>query len=293
MNLIGKIFIVAIFIMSLVFMSLSLMVYATQRNWYLVAENPTPSLEHPWGLRHQLADAKNRYDELQVEQENLRTTLQTERAARQQALAVLESTAARLQKELNTKDETLATLRAQHDAAVTAMDLAGTNLSKLGEEVQVLRQQIRRTEEDRNAQLGMVVQLQDRLNELQGEQRRLESHNDDLTDQVARQTRVLTRYGLDQYTPLHNVPPKLDGAVTMVRGSDLIELSIGTDDGLRVGHKLDVYRGGGVYLGRVEVLYTRPDEAVAKILPAYRQGIIKIGDLVATRLLDDVRTGNL
>jgi hypothetical protein len=111
----------------------------------------------------------------------------------------------------------------------------------------------------RDDQFAKVVALSDRLNQLEGNQRLLAERNRELTQSVAESTRVLERYGLSRNTPLHNVPPKVDGVVTVVRGSDLIELSLGADDGLRVGHRLDVFRAGGTYLGRVEVMYTDPD----------------------------------
>ena len=54
MTFIGKIFTVLIFIMSIVFMSLSLVVFATHKNWKLVATNATPSATQPLGLKQQL-----------------------------------------------------------------------------------------------------------------------------------------------------------------------------------------------------------------------------------------------
>jgi hypothetical protein len=222
--------------------------------------------------------------------QELRTKVQMERAARQQALAVLETRSARLKAELDAKNDALATLQRQHDQAVTTMELNQTNLAALRTEVEGLRQQIRRTEADRDQQFTEVVQLRDRLNQLEGAERRLTERNAELAKEVAESSRVLERYGMTRHTPLHMVPPKLDGVVTMVRGSDLVELSLGSDDGLRVGHRLDVFRSGGAYLGRVEVTDIDPDNSVAKILPDFRQGIIRKWDIVVTRLLDDVRT---
>ena len=290
MDLIGKIFIVVILIMSIVFMSLSLMVYATHRNWRDLVVNTEASPSRPLGLREQLRTQKATNGRLQQEMETLRRTLQLERAARQQSLAVLETRANQQGIELDTKNETLATLRRQHDQAVTTMELAQTNLSELKKEGEGLRELVRRTQEYHDGQFGKVVAMRDRLNQLEGAERRLEERNKQLIKEVAESARVLERYGLNRHTPLHGVPPKLDGEIKMVRGTDLVELSLGSDDGLRVGHKLDVYRSGGAYLGRVEVMYTDPDDSVARIVPEFRQGIIRKGDFVATRLLDDVRT---
>lgn len=45
MNLVGKIFVLLIFIMSLVFMSTAVMVYATHRNW---KEESTRAKQNGW-----------------------------------------------------------------------------------------------------------------------------------------------------------------------------------------------------------------------------------------------------
>ncbi len=68
-----------------------------------------------------------------------------------------------------------------------------------------------------------------------------------------------------------------------------VEISLGFDDGLEKGHTLDVYRLGATpdtskYLGRVRVLRTEKDRAVAYVIPELKQGQIRREDLVATRL---------
>ena len=81
-----------------------------------------------------------------------------------------------------------------------------------------------------------------------------------------------------------NVPPPVNGIVTGVGQRDLIEISLGSDDGLKTGHKLEVYRQNQ-YLGRVVIRSTAPDRAVAEILKDYRRGTIRKGDRVATKLI--------
>ena len=57
MNLLGKIFTVLIFVMSIVFMSLSLMVFATHKNWKQAAIGVNP--KNP-GLKMQLEQERNK-----------------------------------------------------------------------------------------------------------------------------------------------------------------------------------------------------------------------------------------
>ncbi len=62
----------------------------------------------------------------------------------------------------------------------------------------------------------------------------------------------------------------------------MLEVSLGSDDGLLVGAKLEVYRGSK-WLARVEILRTETDRSVAKIIPGFQKGPIQKDDDVATR----------
>ena len=115
--------------------------------------------------------------------------------------------------------------------------------------------------------------------------RDLKERQDQLLQQVSRMKHVMDTFGLTENTPIDEMaPPNLDGIVLAVGDKDLIEISIGSDDGLRVGHQLHVYRDRS-YLGKVVVRKTMPDKAVVEILKDYRQGLIKKGDSVATKLI--------
>ncbi len=52
MNLVGKIFTVLILVMSVVFASCVVAVYATHKNWMAVVDNPTATPQTPWGCRN-------------------------------------------------------------------------------------------------------------------------------------------------------------------------------------------------------------------------------------------------
>ena len=56
MNLVGKIFVVVIFVMSLVFMTLAMMVYAMHKNWRDVVVNEKEEPGKPLGLSRRLQD---------------------------------------------------------------------------------------------------------------------------------------------------------------------------------------------------------------------------------------------
>lgn len=78
------------------------------------------------------------------------------------------------------------------------------------------------------------------------------------------------------------VPPKgLVGIVLAVKDS-LIEISLGSDDGVQKGHRLDVLRDS-TRLGKIEVIAIKPDKAVCKVLLDFRKGVIEVSDRVVAR----------
>ena len=71
--------------------------------------------------------------------------------------------------------------------------------------------------------------------------------------------------------------------VVIAVADDLVEVSIGSDDGLQAGHELEVFRADE-YLGRLRVVSVKPDRAVVRVLKDFARGIVQRGDRVATRL---------
>lgn len=95
---------------------------------------------------------------------------------------------------------------------------------------------------------------------------------------------------------LEEPPPPVEGLVKSLKKDRanqvrMIEISIGSDDGLIVGHKLDVMRTGvdgkpAKYLGKVKVISIEPDFAVCEVMreDTPPNGIIEVGDNVTTKL---------
>src|SRR5689334_21313698 len=93
MTLVGKIFTVLIFVMSICFMTASAMVFATHKNWKEYAVAQTSVNGKPVGLEKQLADLKVLEQSLKDELERLKRRLEEERVARR---SVVGSITARL-----------------------------------------------------------------------------------------------------------------------------------------------------------------------------------------------------
>jgi hypothetical protein len=282
MTLVGKIFTLLILIMSVAFLMLAITVFATHRNWREIVTRPQDDPAGP-GLKFQIEELSAINKQLRQELEQASDRLAIEVAARRFALAALQTKLESAEQQLQAREKAFADLQAAHGTAVTTLETNQENLAAITEENAQLRVLLNEAQQARDQKFDEVVRLTDRMNELQGMREDLEERRMQLVDQIARMKLVLDRNGLDEFTPVVDIPPTVDGVVTAVGDKDLIEISIGSDDGLRKGHALEVFRQNS-YLGRVVVQHTEPDRAVAKILREYRKGTIKKGDRVATKL---------
>jgi len=283
MNLVGKIFIVLITLFSFVFMSFAVAVYATHRNWYQVVNrtrDETPSGEQI-GLKFQLEEGNKRRAALQEEFDKYKAEVAEAEVAKRQALAKLETQRDDLTTKRDALQKELDDLVETDKKALTTLHTAQKNLDKLTQEVEKLRNDIRVTQADRDKQFQAVVKLTDQIHESETSLVRLKDRNMQLAKDVAKATEVLRRHNLSAEEP--DGPVDVRGKILAVNAENLVEVSIGSDDGLRAGAKLEVFRGSN-YLGRVEVMKTDTDRSVAKILPEFKRGIIQKGDDVATRL---------
>ncbi len=126
--------------------------------------------------------------------------------------------------------------------------------------------------------------------------------NDDGLNDIV--TSSAHRYGIFWYEQLADAPDSGDRAadsesahiatsleinVIAVPHPDLCEISGGSDDGLKKGHVLTVYRrrsGHSVYVGRIKVASTTFDRSACKIMPEYLKCPMKRGDVVTSWLFD-------
>jgi uncharacterized protein YlxW (UPF0749 family) len=279
MNLVGKIFIVLITFMSITFMSFALAVYATHQNWRLAVENTEPGQGRPLGLKPQLEEAKKKFQGLSDEHEKLKTEIAAEKLAQRQVLAKLEAQ----RDELVTKRDELQkerdSLNEKDQQSVAALETTSQTLKKLTTEVEGLRKEIRTTQEERDKQFKQVVDTTDNLHQLTNELKRVKEREQQVAGQYAKLKAVAAKLnwtGIEEVSDLH-------GKILAINGNELVEVSIGSHDGLKVGSMLEVFRGSN-YLGRLEVVRLDSNRAVGKVLREFKHGTIQKGDDVASRL---------
>lgn len=76
----------------------------------------------------------------------------------------------------------------------------------------------------------------------------------------------------------------LTGNVLAFSNSGLVEISLGSDDGLKAGHQLYITRGNQ-YVGRITIRSTGPDRAVGQIDSKTVRLKVEQGDKVSSRLI--------
>ncbi len=281
MNLVGKIFIVLILIASIFFMAVAMAVYAAHKNWREVVMAPEV------GLQAKLDKAKAENKDLTDQAEKLKQQFDAEKAAKTQALAKLESELVVAQGELKTLEAKQADLEKAKREAVAAMNATQENATGYRKEVEGQRTAVEEARKDRDAHFKEVVRLTDELNQAANEKDLLRKRTEELAKDVAKADQVLRKFGLDKNKDYSNVPPTVDGIITSTAGSGLVEISIGSDQGLMKGHKLEVYRIGGgqnAYVGRIEVVRTDPSRAVCRIDPKFQNSNMMVGDRVASKI---------
>jgi hypothetical protein len=283
MTLVGKIFTVLIFVMSLVFMSFALMVFATHRNWRDIATNATPKAGQQMGLMQQLEAAKVIESGLKDQLARIKADLAEERASRRMALAALQTRLAKADDAVSAKQKELDDLSANHTQTAEAAKLAEDRLAVLETETQKMRDLLRDTQQKTDKTFTTVVALTDQLNQAEGTKLRLEARSTQLAEEITQMKMVMDAHGLSKTTLVSKIPPKVEGRVLAVSDKDLVEISLGSDDGLKEGHALEVYRGN-TYLGRIVIRRTTPDRAVGQIVKELQRGQIKQGDNVSSKL---------
>jgi hypothetical protein len=291
MNLVGKIFIVIILVLCLVFMAFAMAVYTAQRNWREVVMLPKDQLTSgkQLGLKWQLEEAKAENQNLNNEKATLQKDYAAEKTARQQALSRLQTELEIAKKDRKSLEAARADLEKDKKDAVTAMAATQKNLTTYQQERDRQRTALVEAQKDRDAHFGKVVELTDQLNQEVNEKELLRKRTLELAKDLKKADEALAWNGFaDKNSDYKSkIPPKVDAIVTSVNGDGLIEISLGSDAGLREGHQLEVYRTGGgqnTYVGRVRVVRTDPSKSVCKIDPNFQNSNVMVNDRVASKI---------
>jgi hypothetical protein len=271
-NVLGKIFVFALFVMSLVLMTFAIAVYSSHTNWQARAKKTQEDLD------------KSKSEALKSKQEAERMAeyVAASEAARDQVIA-------KFQQAIVEKDKELTDLRDKRNGKLEEMQSelmklasAEEDLTRAREELKQLQDEARKKQELVDQQVQRAAQLAAQLHEKESFLAIANERKTQLEKQVAQARLLLKQSGLSIDSLPKDRVPKVDGVVMAVLGNS-IEVSLGGDDGLQAGHEIEVYRNDE-YLGRAIVKTVKPDRAVAVLMKEYTRGIVQRGDKVTTRL---------
>jgi len=275
MNLVGKILVWVILVMSLVFMAFTITVYATQHNWKVKSD----------ALDSQLKDAQTKNNSLKKEKDELLKLHAQYIADRQQEIAKLSAENEQYKESLTQLQEDADRLNKDTAVMVTTLEAVHANLKKDRDEIESLRTALDQSRTERTNFKEETTKATDLAQTYALNYATLMATNRQLAKDLADAREVLNILGESPNPERHTgIPPaNIVGQITEVRASGMVEISLGSDSGLERGHRLHVYHND-TYLGQIEITMTQPDRAAAKILPEFRTGTIQRGDHVASKI---------
>ncbi len=277
MNLVGKIFTVLIFLMCVVFGTFALMVHAAHKNWREAVMAPTT------GLKDQMAKAESANNELKKEKKDLETARDDERAQTRARLIALEQAA---------KDAKTAEFKAENDLAAeqgksqllaSAIRETSQTLGVLQTTLAGIRKDTQLAVEQRNATQKQLVDTTDQLMNAVADRDRVNKLQLSLVAEINRLNNLVKWAQIPPNAMAKSPPEGLGGEVTSVPRPDVVEISVGADDGVRKGHRFVVTRpsSGGKYVGMIDVIQAdSPNRAVCRPDKSSLNDQIQKGDRV-------------
>jgi len=285
MTFVGKLLVIIQLVLSICFMALAGAVFTRHLNWkelhdIQVAEVVSVNKE----LERERADLKVIEDTLDQQVKQLQGQLDEQtnkRGAAEQDLSLLEIALSTEKAKVNTAESL------EQIAAAEAENRRDEAILRL-EQNKVLNTKV-------NEQDAIIQQQEDDLFTREVERRTIVTRYSELLRHVAIYRKVLAANGFDTdpkaYARTVAPTPLVFGEVVETRrsaqtGRELVEISLGSDDGIKDGDTLFVYRVGerNQYLGEITVELVRPKKAVGVVVNKAKNGVIEAKDQVTTRL---------
>jgi predicted nuclease with TOPRIM domain len=281
MSVIAKILIVVNLLLAVVFLGAAATFLGEQESWKIrydkqakelnatidtLKTNLDSAVADKAKAERDASDAKSQYDSLshQFDQKD------ADYKKFVQALGDLQGKYAQLSASYNTLQQQLQDMTTAKDKAVQDKETAQTAQ--------------RKAIEDKNSAVKDRDRIQSQLEDVQGQLAELNKRMNDLAQQYDSAQILITAYK-NRFGPLPDVinPPPLDASVSAVDNKlNIVLLSIGKDDKVKVGYAFSVYRGNE-YVGKVIVDKVEKDYCSAHSVKGLEKKPIMVGDSATTR----------
>ena len=233
MNIIGKIFVFAVFVMSLVFMAFSVAIYSTHTNWRDEIERSPADARagKPIGYKFQLEEARKERARLEEEITQLRSAVNTSETARDQVIAKIYTALEEKNKDLAALRKEKETREKERSDAQAELTAARGELDEATKKVVALRKEVQEQQATVNEQVDRSSKLAAELHERESFLAIANERKAQLEKQVANARLLLQQSGLSIDSLPRDSVPKVSGVVTAVADNS-VEVSLGGDDGL-------------------------------------------------------------
>ncbi|MDA0809702.1 MAG: hypothetical protein O2983_00410 [Planctomycetota bacterium] len=286
MTFVGKLLVIIQLVLSICFMVLAGAVFTRHMTWMQKANDLQVTVDNG------IAD----YNKLEAEKNKIIKDLEA-------VVAQVKNDATDAKAELRLAQNEIENQKILIDTQKTELNTQQALATISGDEAKIRREEAlsgRRINEQLNTALNnqnqRVRQLEDELFNREVGAKSLEEKYNTLLPQLATLRKVLVANQLDpdpnKYARKLAPPPLVMGRVLDTKQSgrgtsrQLIEVSIGSDDGLTEGNMLYVYRVGeqNKYLGQIKLELVTPDRAVGVVVGPEKNGVIEREDYVTTKL---------
>jgi hypothetical protein len=285
MSTVGKVLVVAQIAFSVLLMAFAAGVSSVQINWKQREQTTKKELDKS---KQDLTSSQNEIQKVRTAQAASEKTLKD---AADKARGDADANKTRV-KQLSAQ---LTQVRTELANTRSEAEIAGQEARARRDEAVSLRDINNQLHQSRDELITVNREQADKIVNLdQSSKSMVEKHNK-LLAQYATLEKFIRIKGFDsdpkELAGLQDPPPLVEGLVLDKKkggrnGSELVEISVGSDVGLAKGHKLYVWRGGGKgkYLGTIRLDMVDYRTAVGVVIQSSKSGEIQTGDYVTTKL---------
>lgn len=282
MTTFGKILVVIHLALSVIFMAFAGAVFTANSNWMAKAGKAAAAQKKVEG-----------------EYANLQAEADKERSAAKQAQQQLQDSINELTGKLRQQTDENRIINAEYKQLKTALDaekelalLNSTEADERTKESTLQRDKNSQLYKTRNEVIADLKKLEDKVFAMDLQKQQFEEKHAALLRENATMKSFLASKQLPtdprQMLTTKQPPTDVDGVVLEARkaekgSNEFVEISIGSDDDLRIGHELTVYNQDK-YLGRIRLTRVTADKAVGLVIEKAKNTTIQRGDNVTTKL---------
>ena len=281
MTHVGKILVFVIMAFALIFLGISTTVFTTSKNWRTATEEQKKKVSE---LSKKLTDAQAGVADAKKELDAAKANYDALAKQLNDRIKLLEDENGRAQQQITQARTEVGNAQAN---AKTALEDADARRK----ETLQLRDQKSAVEKQANEFKLKQAELNDRIRELERILETATKNNSDLRERVAKFSTLLRQNGLSddisRIKGMESAPPVVGEVKRVDPSNRRVEITIGSDDGLVVGHELFLFRQKPrpEYLGKITIISVDPDQAVGRVNGTTYQGKkIQEGDLVSSTI---------